>query len=403
MANRRKKDDRRKDDLIAERQSRVRGFLKDLGIWERLKNTNVADTLLRCHFPRIAVSLHEAVPATDETSAILKALRKVIDAATIPYPPFGDKFPIVDLISFVLPMMKVFQVTSTSDPDLAPHIERVKKQLDPRASSSAMSLAVHNVFRHLDDELAKFCRIDTKLYCLKLHAGWSDQKKWTTRFEVRAEPIRQRTVTTESGPRPAYWCGQPFGDRGIDWVQWPRSFLGGDDREPPLPVFVQGHALDNLYRHPERGRLRFIEDGDWMIHDYLWQSLREPVITPIARQPGKYLVVYRLNMHKLGYLVVRRVDDVVLVETFLFLTMDGTPEGDALWRKLCLARRDKELLELDKIRTFLMTDVQFDKELVEILEECGCGHLFKVVREQPRERYVPGYAEEMRKYLRLDV
>ena len=152
------------------------------------------------------------------------------------------------------------------------------------------------------------------------------------------------------GSRVAHWCGAPFGDKAIDWVRWPRSFLGGGDG-PPLPVFVQGHTLDRLYRHPTEARLKFIRDSDWMVHDYLWQSLREPKITQIARQPGKYLVEYRLNMHKLGYLVTRQVGDVALVETFLFLTMDNTPEGDLLWRKLRLARKGKMELELDNIRT----------------------------------------------------
>lgn len=402
VTRRKQKDARRNEKVKAERRRHMQSILETLGVWDRLRSTSLADRLLKCHYPKITVSLDDSVPPTDETTAILKALETVVNRATAPYPPFGDAFPIADLISFVLPLMKVFQATYTSDSALAPFIAEAKKKLDPDSSSHLIALAVHNMYRHLDNELARYCRIDTRLYYLKLHYSWNEHHKLVVRFAVHQEPIRKRMVTAEKGPRPAHWCGQPFGHRGIDWVEWPSSLLGQNDNGPPLPVFVQGHALDDMYRRPDRARLRFIEDGDWVVHDYLWQSLRQPVIKPFPRQQGKFLVEYRLNMHKLGYLLVRRVDDIVLVETFLFLTMDGTPEGDALWRKLRLARPDKQVLELDKIHTFLLTDVQFDRELVRILEECGCGHLFRVVKELPRDRCVPGYAEEMRKYLRLD-
>ena len=43
-----------------------------------------------------------------------------------------------------------------------------------------------------------------------------------------------------------------------------------------------------------------------------------------------------------------------------------------------------------------------DGELVCILDDCGCGHLFKVC-EQPRSRCLAGYAEDMRKYLGFDA
>ena len=167
------------------------------------------------------------------------------------------------------------------------------------------------------------------------------------------------------------------------------------------PVFVQRHALDNLYSNPKEARALFLEDGDWLVHDYLWQSLRNPKIRPMAGHLNKYLVEYWLNVHKLGYLVVERLDDAVLVKTFLFLTMNGTPEGDALYNKLKLRKPDKQSLELDRIQTFLFSDVQFDTELVNILGECGCGHLFRILKEPPADRIASGYASRFRHYIGL--
>lgn len=246
-------------------------------------------------------------------------------------------------------------------------------------------------------------RAGTRLYYLTIHVEQDGRRRFVVRFEVCAEPRRERSVNTADGPRPAYGCGLPVGNQGFAWVEWARSLVGGSDQDPPLPVYVQGHALDRLYRHPERGRLRVIQDGDWIVHRNMALSLREPEVVPMPGHPGKYLAAFRLGDHKVGYLVVRPVDGVALVETFLFLTMNGTPEGDALWRQLRLARPDKEFLELDRFQTFLQTDVRFDPDLVRILGECGCGHLFQVFGELPRECCASGYADEMRKYLGLEV
>jgi hypothetical protein len=401
MPPRRKKDSgRSKQQLIEDRRDKVRGILKTLGLWGRVQRINFRKPILDCYYPKVSVGLTEGVALTDETAEMLRALGRVAVGATAPFPPLGERVLVTDLISYLLPLYKRFQLSYGTDPETEAFLAVAGERLRSDTTPHVISAAVQTLYRHLDDEVAKYCRIDGRLYHLKLHAGWNEKEQWTVRFAVHQEPARRRTITTETGPRAAHWCGAPFGTKGIDWVQWPRSFLGGGDG-PPLPVFVQGHALDNLYRDPVRARLKFIQDGDWMVHDYLWQSLREPVLRPIARQPGKYLVEYRLNMHKLGYLVVRQAGDVALVETFLFLTMDSTPEGDLLWRKLRLARKDKMELELDDIRTFLMTDLQFDRELVSILEDCGCGHLFQVVRDWPRSRCLEGYAEDMRKYLGL--
>ena len=104
--------------------------------------------------------------------------------------------------------------------------------------------------------------------------------------------------------------------------------------------------------------------------------------------------------HKLGYLVARLVDDAVLVESFLFLTMDGTPEGDRLWKKLRLQKEDKTYLGIDTVQFFVMTDIQYDHEIVQMLSECGCGHLFKIFKEPPTV-YHRGVAADLRKHLML--
>lgn len=92
----------------------------------------------------------------------------------------------------------------------------------------------------------------------------------------------------------------------------------------------------------------------------------------------------------------------MVVRTFLFLTMDGTPEGDALQRTLRLARDDKGYLGLDDFRMFLSTDLTLDDRLAEILAGRGCGGLFELGRQVGAGARKAGQAELVSRHLGLE-
>jgi hypothetical protein len=103
---------------------------------------------------------------------------------------------------------------------------------------------------------------------------------------------------------------------------------------------------------------------------------------------------------KVGYLVATVVRNVILIRTFLFLTMDGTPEGTKLYQRLGLRRAAKTLLKLDDLTTFMDTDIAADVELTSLLNECGCSHL--LAPPIPCTKAREGYAQDLRRYLGLD-
>lgn len=388
--------------VTAGRHARVQHILEQLRCWETVKATSLRDHLLARYFPRPIVELGEGVERTKATDDILKTLNRAIERSTLNLPILGPGFATTDFLSYVWPIVESLNLVVAKDADLAARLSEANAACSPLRSPELVVDAVQNLFRELDNEVARFCRIDTGLFHLMIHHGWTEHKKWTVRFTLHSARPRIRTVVPQGPPkepsRPAYWCGQPHGVRGIHWLEWDPTRLGLPPG-PSLPVYVQDHALDTLYR--KEARALFIEDGEWLVHDYLWVSLRAPVIHPLAREPGKFLVEYRLNIHKIGYLLVEATDGVVLVRTFLFLTMNGTPEGDKFWQTLRLGKEGKKHLQLDRIQTFLGTDLQFDTELVTLLDKCGCGHLFRVLKEVPRERLQTGVAAEIREYLKL--
>jgi len=58
--------------------------------------------------------------------------------------------------------------------------------------------------------------------------------------------------------------------------------------------------------------------------------------------------------------------------------MDGTPEGQRLRKRLSIRRHGIETMGLDKLESFLLSDLKEDSELVQILSDCGCGHLLDI-------------------------
>lgn len=199
-------------------------------------------------------------------------------------------------------------------------------------------------------------------------------------------------VEIEANRRRVFRCG---GNRGphvpLVWVEWPEDLAGVNPKGQPLQVWVQSHALRRMEE-----RLKSL--GTDQTHFWMWESLREPEI--VSREGDSFTVAYHYLHHRLGYLLVRRIDDMLVVTTFLFLTMNGTPEARMLYDALRLRRSEIEYQHLDSLTTFTHTDLLDDPDLLAIFRQCGCGHLAELRAGSGKQ--CNAYAAELRKYLRLD-
>jgi hypothetical protein len=81
--------------------------------------------------------------------------------------------------------------------------------------------------------------------------------------------------------------------------------------------------------------------------------------------------------------------------------MNGTPEGDQLWKHLRLGLEDKKHTGLDDLTVFLASDLVQDPDLIKLLDKCGCGHLFKFGKSFDVSELSVGYAADIRKHLGL--
>lgn len=137
---------------------------------------------------------------------------------------------------------------------------------------------------------------------------------------------------------------------GLNWIGLRPSSLNikNATSDEPMKVYVQSHALLRL---AER-----IDSFDPSLAQYnMYISFLHAKV--FCDNSHDLLIEYRIFETKAGYFVVDVVDGIVIVKTFLFLTNNGTPEGALLWKNTGLKMLDKKYLAIDKLSTFITSDI----------------------------------------------
>jgi hypothetical protein len=165
-----------------------------------------------------------------------------------------------------------------------------------------------------------------------------------------------------------------------------------------LPIYVQIHAIERMI---ERIGVTFYPES--AAYRCIWQSVNKAIINSHGRDEtnGRFLLECYFSGCKIGYFVCQVVNNAICITTFLFLTMDGTPEGDKFQSRLRVGRLDKQYLGLDNLDAFLNSDLQSDSRLVELMHKCGCGHIFELKSRVTYYRESVKIADEMRRYLKM--
>ena len=393
-----KKLKRRKRDheRTLQREAEVgvaRNLLRRLGIWQDLQ---VIDLNLNTFFgkwPKLVVCKGSEVPPSTLMDKIVQEMRTALANTTFTFP--GDyKFPIQTVWTQIFPVLSRLYHSVLCDARVTQLYRRIRKAIAPLMCEEVKDHFVFTTGFALNDILRNYSRIDDTMYYLEWEQP-KDTEQHLLRFTVHQEKARPRRVVVGGQPRTGYWCGGSDILDTLSWIEWTGAMLGTEPKDRKYPVLVQRHVLERLYGRD--GRLGVVRNGEPILHEFLWTSLNTPVFHPHPTDQKLFLVEYRIFDNKLGYLLGQIVEDSVLIHTFLFLTMDGTPEGTELWRQLRLSRGDKAYLGLDDIVTFAATDLRSDPDMVALLDKCKCKHLFDVLKTDEPLR--PGYAQTMKEYL----
>jgi len=135
----------------------------------------------------------------------------------------------------------------------------------------------------------------------------------------------------------------------------------------PLPVYIQEHAIQRLSE-----RIDSISETVLLLS--IFASVNEPLAIEV--RPGKLLLEMKLNKIKLGYFVATVEGDALLIRTFLFITSNGTPEGQRLKELTGLQMLDKKYLAIDRLSSFVAAEVAENAQIRAIFSHVGCDNLF---------------------------
>ncbi len=379
-----------RDQDRATRRTRLERILGLMGIggWGRHLDAGTLDHLCREFNPKPRVVTDAGHSRDRNLEGRAKTLQQELDRVAIRIGP--DDLSFNDYHSVVMSLLLLFR-TGAADRTLGEFMR------EPAAATEEFARqhndAIWKAYRSkVLSRLGEAGSIDTAIYSGRREFVPVGNRIGLTLI-LRRTPVPSRTIVADGVGRRAYLCGD-FSDLesgDVDWVEWDARALGlgGSQR---LPVYIQSHALHQI-RH------RLAIKPDHLVDYTLWQSLDEPVLTPLSG--NAYLVEYRILQHKLGYLVAEVLGDVVLVRTFLLVTMQGTPEGSEFSRRLRLRRPDIEYLELDHLGTLIATDLARDPEIAGLLRECGCGGALDFAPNIQVTAILEGYAARFRGHMGL--
>ncbi len=235
-------------------------------------------------------------------------------------------------------------------------------------------------------EMVKRAPVDERIFWFEGASRTTPSGKYVQQFVLHMTRPEQTKIIVDGASRPAFRCCLIDIPCGLKPLSFSSKELGLAGEERQYPVYIQAHVLEQLNRRiPKPSNMSFL------------MSLQHNKIT--RRPDDCFLVEYRHGLHKLGYFVGVRLADRVLLKTFLFLTMQGTPESDLLYHQLRLTRRDIEYMELDNLSAFIDTDLRDDPAIVKLFKECGCGHLLTEDLADSATDHRLGYAEGLKHYL----
>jgi hypothetical protein len=241
-----------------------------------------------------------------------------------------------------------------------------------------------------------FSRINGTMYYLTKSNYYKVRERdnkfcYSIAYELHQVKAVIRNIMIDGKPRPVYKAGWPRYSEGIIWKTISEKDLGIDG-EKTMDLYIQSHAF-----------IRLRERIDTLDHFCLNLTLSNTLDKKeITIQPGgKALLAYYALEHKLGYFVLDILEDLVVIKTFLFITNTGCPEGDRLDSELNVGKFEKEYVGIDKLSTFVQSDLMKNEKVLSVFEKVGLGYLkdFDSSFFNSKKIQKKGYAADFLRYI----
>jgi hypothetical protein len=251
-------------------------------------------------------------------------------------------------------------------------------QLNARINHAKFEELMHNAANHLNQmvELFYLYTVDLsvnvnviwfKYETIPPHNGSGQEVQI---LNVNVEDAVPKYFHTTTGKRPAFPVVWPQTQKGLKYYTIEPSLFGAEfATNEPARVYIQRHAIQRLIERLDCLGMHFIQHS-------LCCSLQESIVE--RKNDNTVLISYFTGKTKLGYLVAEYIDGDVLIHTFLFITANGTPEGQKLNKLSGLGKRDKEHLGIDKLSTFMNSDISKNEYLKTLFKKSDCSCLIEI-------------------------
>lgn len=291
--------------------------------------------------------------------------------------PLVKEGPSISIHNCLTLWMTIFTYFQGLTDNNFPNSGKVKEALRPHME---IDEKIHDLLDHIYGLAQSICVINSdigeRLYWMKYDIILNDANyKFQNKIEIYCETPERRNITIDGNNRPIIRFGwwELFATN-ISWLTIKPAQLKIDTPDPEMPIgiYFQSHALQRLAE-----RLDGIET--WLIHLSAYKSLSDPQIIPSGF--GYPLIEYRIGEIRAGYFTYIIVDGILLIRTFLFIINNGTPEGKKLQEVTGLGRLDKKYLAIDKISSFISSDIGENETVKNILIQCDCESLLHLNEE----------------------
>ncbi|MFP4415948.1 MAG: hypothetical protein ACLFSB_01605 [Chitinispirillaceae bacterium] len=199
------------------------------------------------------------------------------------------------------------------------------------------------------------------------------------------------TLKVDGKPRTCFrlcWPGM-LGQKVPGSVKAGELGIGPPMSELSLDLYIQSHALQRMRER--------IDIGDsHLLYHLFYKSLQLKKV--ISIEPGVGLLEYRWDDLLLGYFIVKAINGIALIKTFLFVTNTGTPQGNKLDAVLGAEKLDKKYLWLDCLSTYIKTDITKSRGLCDALCKAGLQSLLELGQAPIKDRKT-GYGSFADRYL----
>jgi hypothetical protein len=292
---------------------------------------------------------------------ISKYLKKEI----LDLPKYGLKVLLDDYMTIGL---TVFAMCHTIQDNDFPDAAKVRSTLLNYCNDDEpFSLLHQRLFSIFNAIIWSVCTIETGFYWFIYETKLAEKGKSGMNNIVEAnlqlsESIR---IKINGTVRPAIRLGWANPFEGIDWIMLKPSALNIKDAltDDPMKVYIQSHALLRLADR--------IDSIDASMAQYnMYTSFLDAKVC--YDNFHNLMIEYRIFGTRAGYFRIDIVEKVVVVRTFLFLTQSSTPEGRLLLKNAGLQKLDTSYLAIDKLSSFMSSDIGNNENIRKMFENSGC-------------------------------